>query len=271
MRKNYTKDEDKYLINNYFDLGAKECSEVLGRTVDSVRTRANRLGLKSSKSNRNKKWTKEEDKILLDNYLSMGVNYCVVLLKNRDAQSVRHRASYVLGLNTNIIHKPRLLSHEEYENRLLMMEASVYPVEKYINSRTKILHSCIEGHIWSVAPHQILTSNSGCPICSNKTIDFSNSVLLYYVKIEYKNKIYYKIGITSKASSLERLKEDVNSKIIVPLLEKRYNKGVTAYKVEQFILNKYSSYKANVHILNSRGNSELFDKDILNLDKQKAQ
>lgn len=56
-------------------------------------------------------------------------------------------------------------THEEYEQQLLKKEIDYWPIERYVNSRTKILHECIEGHQWLVKPQDIL-SGYGCPVCA---------------------------------------------------------------------------------------------------------
>lgn len=64
---------------------------------------------------------------------------------------------------------PRKKTHQEYEEQLLEMEASLYPIESYHDAKTPIMHKCIEGHKCSVAPDNVLHGR-GCNICSGKKL-----------------------------------------------------------------------------------------------------
>ena len=60
------------------------------------------------------------------------------------------------------------LTHEEYEDKLFLIESDLYPIEPYINNRTKIKHACIKGHIVSIKPNAVLDSKNGCSICAGR-------------------------------------------------------------------------------------------------------
>jgi len=60
---------------------------------------------------------------------------------------------------------PKKLTHNDYEDKLLEIESSLYPVEAYINYSTKINHCCIHGHITCIAPNSTL-AGTGCSQCS---------------------------------------------------------------------------------------------------------
>ena len=62
----------------------------------------------------------------------------------------------------------RALTHEEYEYKLFLIESDLYPMEPYINNRTKIKHECINGHVVSIKPNAVLDSRNGCSICSGR-------------------------------------------------------------------------------------------------------
>lgn len=62
----------------------------------------------------------------------------------------------------------RIKSHEEYLGNIEKINPNIEVVEKYIDSKTKILHRCkIDGYEWYVQPNSIL-SGYGCPVCSKK-------------------------------------------------------------------------------------------------------
>ena len=56
-------------------------------------------------------------------------------------------------------------THEEYVNELLIKNANIEVIEKYINAKTPILHHCIMHNVfWRVAPTNVLCGH-GCPEC----------------------------------------------------------------------------------------------------------
>lgn len=54
-----------------------------------------------------------------------------------------------------------------YEDKLFEREINCLPLEPYIDSRTYILHECLEGHTWKAQPKKILEGR-GCPHCSGR-------------------------------------------------------------------------------------------------------
>lgn len=53
-----------------------------------------------------------------------------------------------------------------YTAKLLEEGIGIKPIEAYVNMKTKILHECPNGHVWSVKPTHIIHSKSGCPYCA---------------------------------------------------------------------------------------------------------
>ena len=62
--------------------------------------------------------------------------------------------------------KTALMTHEQYEQRLMEINAQFYPIEKYQGTITKINHMCINEHIHSIMPASVLNPKNGCPFCS---------------------------------------------------------------------------------------------------------
>ena len=59
-------------------------------------------------------------------------------------------------------------THEEFVEELRKINQNIKPLEKYINSKTKILCKClIDGYEWKSRPDQLLQGH-GCPKCSGK-------------------------------------------------------------------------------------------------------
>lgn len=269
--KAWSKTDETYLIDNYHVSGPNHCAEKLGRSYLSIMKKARSLNLKSTTKNL---WSGLEDNILREHYPTMGLK-CSEFLTSRTDAAICKRAS---DLNISVLpifrNTHKLSTHQGYEARLMELESEVWPIESYINQRTKIKHTCVENHEYYVAPNHVIFTDSGksCIICNNKRgIDLTKPTTLYYIKItDNKKQSYYKIGITTRTVQ-KRMAMD-KDKLIVTLFSKLYKEGITASRVERFILNKFKSSKANISgYLRSGGDSELFKEDIFGLDTEKAQ
>ena len=144
-----------------------------------------------------------------------------------------------------------------------------YSLVKYINKETKVMIICKNcGRIFLQTPHNHLTGY-GCPHCNKGGIDFTKPSFLYYIRIEHNNKNFYKIGITNKRNIHNRFKPEDQKKIKVIRVWK-FENGYEAFEKEQKILKEYKDflYNGDEKILISNGNTEIFIKDILNLDRK---
>jgi len=86
---------------------------------------------------------------------------------------------------------------------------------------------------------------------------------LYYFRFLFKNKVYYKLGITSQT-----LKERYGSeytKIDKILYDEKIDGAI---KIEKELKLKYKDDIFPLKYFNDGGHTEIFDKDILNLDKK---
>jgi hypothetical protein len=160
------------------------------------------------------------------------------------------------------------LSDEYYRNKL--KETKWTAIEKYVTAKTKILHICKNGHKNMIKPHHA-QKDVGCMSCNiEKNKEGINTIpgILYYVKFEINNKFYYKIGITRQKTVKQRFLGDIQliNKII---LEKHFASFSDARLEEQKILKKFSNYRQNLNLLYSKGNTEIFEFDILGLDTEK--
>ena len=210
----------------------------------------------------NKIWSEEEIQFLHDNYKLNGATYCAKAL-GRSQQSIFMKANR-LGIKSETVpHKQK--THKDYEDRLFEQEIEIWPLESYITSQTPILHECIKGHQWKVQPHSVLRG-IGCPKCSTNTFDLASPAILYYIKITCDNETYYKIGITNRTVA-RRFEDDRNKEIIV-IKEIHYATGLEAKNEETRILKEHAQHRQNIPgFLKSKGNTELFEFDILGLDE----
>lgn len=58
------------------------------------------------------------------------------------------------------------MSNDEFIRRVSELDTNIFPIDQYVNSKTRIRFKCkIDGHIWFAFPQGIL-HGSGCPICN---------------------------------------------------------------------------------------------------------
>ena len=140
-----------------------------------------------------------------------------------------------------------------------------YSLSAYNGAKEKATIGCkIHGVYEQRASSHI--NGSGCPKCCRRGFDPSKKGFLYYFRIIHEGNYYWKIGITGKADIFERycIKYD-KQKIDKVLMFRGFIDGNEAADNEQKILSEYKDFLANKDIL-TNGNSEIFTKDILNID-----
>jgi len=120
----------------------------------------------------------------------------------------------------------------------------------------------------------------GCSVCieeaktnsPNTFIAFYDKpTWLYYVKLTYNHKNYYKIGITTKDDIIKGRFGGKRYSKFKPtlLLAIHYEKGRDAYEEESKYIKMFKEFKIsyNEKFLPS-GNTEVFNKDVFNLDRK---
>ncbi len=139
-----------------------------------------------------------------------------------------------------------------------------YSKVEYKSAREKVKIICKEHGIFEQTPNNHKNKH-GCPKCKDLIIrkkHFNEPTILYYIKVND----LYKIGIT-KRSIKKRFEQErkVNIKIIKTW---KYKTGKEAWLKEQEIIEKFKEFRyLGENILIDGGNSELFIKDILEIDK----
>ena len=88
--------------------------------------------------------------------------------------------------------------------------------------------------------------------------------ILYYLRVDYLGKVAYKIGITNR-SVMERFKRNNKGDITI-IAEWKYSNGIEALNSETKIKQDFKVYKWDDIPMLRDGNSELFDRDILEMD-----
>jgi len=104
MRKEWTREEIAFLVENFNKMTIKEIAERLGRSVYSVRDKARSLGLRKFKmTSSNKEWTREEDEILRKYYSVLPKDELLKLLPNRSWLAIQARAEKVLKIGRSLL------------------------------------------------------------------------------------------------------------------------------------------------------------------------
>ena len=135
---------------------------------------------------------------------------------------------------------------------------------EYINNKIKIAITCkVHGIFWQNPSHHL--SGSGCPNCSFTGFNTNKPAILYYLKVNTDKYPLYKIGVTNYTVQKRFSKNDLKKIVILKIFT--YRLGEDALKEEKRILKQFKTYQhKGDKILESKGDSELFVKDILSLD-----
>ena len=162
----------------------------------------------------------------------------------------------------------KMKTTEEYEFKLNSVWGTEYiAMEPYKGSDVKILHkhsTC--GEISLMSPHSLTKrgkGHKGCHYCHKFGIDYTKPSIVYYLKIL--DGEYYKIGITNYTVAERFSVADLN--IIKTLKTWSFDTGEEARLFEKSILTEFGKFRAiDAHILTAGGNTELFIKDVMELD-----
>jgi hypothetical protein len=141
-----------------------------------------------------------------------------------------------------------------------------YSKAEYVNAKTKVEIICPEhGSFWQTPESH--WRGSGCSSCACYGFDSKAKAILYYMKDTVTG--LYKIGITN--NSLKVRFGQLFSRFKV-LDTKEFQLGIDAEIAERKILEEFQEFRAENEDFKSSGGkgfTEFFNKDILNLDKEK--
>ncbi|WP_418640591.1 hypothetical protein [Sulfurimonas sp. ST-27] len=160
------------------------------------------------------------------------VKECLMAMKNANNDISRARKLLEQNNKEKIIDKSRILTNKDVESEMDKMNFTI------INSEIK-QESLIQ------------------KLVINPNADH----IFYYLKILYKNKAYYKIGITRH--SVKDRYSSRNDRYII-LYEQRVDGAI---KFEEMLKQKFKKDLFHLALLGTKG-TEIFDKDILCLDNE---
>lgn len=136
----------------------------------------------------------------------------------------------------------------------------------YTAAKDKVIIRCPNHGEFEQTPDAHL-AGKGCSSCNAEHYAYTDTpTMLYYLRVQEKDIVAYKIGITSKDVEQRYTKTELDK--ITILKTWMFETGKTAYEEEQRIIRKYKEYKYTGDFLLLTGNSELFTKDILELDNE---
>lgn len=92
----WTEEEDKFLIENYNDLTAKEMGAKLGLSESQIRNRVCKLGIKKLD-----KWSEEDERIIKENYNVLSTEELSEILESKRDKSAITKKAFHLGVTSS--------------------------------------------------------------------------------------------------------------------------------------------------------------------------
>lgn len=160
-----------------------------------------------------------------------------------------------------------LLSTDTFIERAINVHGDKYDYSKteYVHGRKPIIIICPEhGQFTQRAGTHL--EGKGCPLCSERGFKHDMPGLLYYLRVTSPVRTVYKIGVTNRSVE-ERFEEWDRNKITI-IKTWDFAVGRDAYEKEQAILKEYEQFRyTGIDNPLESGNTELFTRDVLGLDK----
>ena len=170
---------------------------------------------------------------------------------------------HLLGQGCPKCGKAHRRTQEDFVQDSISTHGTVYDYSKsiYKNVDSPLIIICPIHGEFKQTPYAHINKGCGCPSCSKYGFKYHNKAILYYLKISYKENIFYKIGITNKSVEERFSLIDLNK--IEVLKTKEFSTGYEAFSIEQRIIKAHKMYRyTGEPILSSNGNTELFTEDI---------
>jgi len=138
----------------------------------------------------------------------------------------------------------------------------------YENGHTKVETRCLKcGYEWMARPTSIINTPSGCPGCAKTGFKDELPGILYYARLTNPSGGYlYKLGISNFPSIEGRFQQWEKKKISKVWIIKSYERGFEARMQELKLLRQHSDVRYSGPKILKRGDTELFNVDILGLD-----
>lgn len=165
----------------------------------------------------------------------------------------------------------RRLTTDEFIARARDAHGDKYDYSKcvYVAGHGKVEIVCpTHGSFWQSAVNHTKGNKAGCPGCAVSGFDQTKPALLYYLAVLTENsETLYKIGITNL--TVQKRFPSVDLARIRVITTWSYEHGAAAARREVEILKQFSDdLYTGIDLLVGGGNSELFVRDVLELDSE---
>lgn len=154
----------------------------------------------------------------------------------------------------------RRLTYTTRELAEVLLSKEVLLVEEFkgsVNKKHKLkCNKCKKN--WITRPASIISLGSGCPCCARTGFNPDQPGILYVMKLDIVEGIYYKIGICG-AERLEARRKEIHPSIEV-IGSKYFELGRDAQKEEARLHKKFSKYRVNLGGIVNNGHTEFFTK-----------
>jgi len=201
-----------------------------------------------------KLWTQEDREILIM-LVNEGLLYKdIAEVLDRSPGAIGKQAKKVgLKSKNNKMSK----TNKEYDAELLIKNPNTIRIEDYINAHTKILHKCLLCNTeYLCEPNSKLRGDGHCGVKNNTgKISSDKPGITYLVYIPKHN--LYKIGVTSKTLKERMTDNNLSIKAYEVILERNFDTGDAAMKLEAEWLSNIEHLKVNTNLLKG-GNTETF-------------
>lgn len=161
----------------------------------------------------------------------------------------------------------RRLTTEEFIARSVVVHEGKYGYQKtvYTNAADKLVITCPEHGDFSQAAANHMAGH-GCPACAPGGFDPDLPAIVYYIRIDTLDGVFYKIGITN-LSVRKRYPDSSDWARITILREWSYEVGAEAAAHEKRVLKEHlDSRYSGPRVLSRVGVTEVFNCDVLELD-----
>jgi hypothetical protein len=185
-------------------------------------------------------------------------------------------ASHVRGIACSkcsdlIAADKRRLSTDEFIARARVVHGNKYDYSSadYVTSHSKVKIICPEhGSFWQSPATHTMGNKAGCPGCATSGFDQTKPALLYYLAVLTDNEeTLYKIGITNL--TVQKRFPTVDLARIRVVKTWSYELGAEAAKREIAVLCEFvDDLYTGLDVLVGAGNTELFVRDVLELDTE---
>lgn len=163
----------------------------------------------------------------------------------------------------------RRLTTKEFIERARKVHGNKYDYSssEYVTSHGKVEIICFEhGSFWQSPATHTMGNKAGCPGCAVSGFDQTKPALLYYLAVlTDNNETLYKIGITNL--TVQKRFPNVDLARIRVIKTWYFEYGGDAAKREIAVLQEFSDdLYTGIDVLTGAGNTELFIRDVLELD-----